>query len=433
MPSHEFNQHIPDAETLLRLQAVIDTAIDGICVIDTKGIIETINNAGASLFGYTPEELKGKNISVLMPQPVRDEHDGYLAEHLRTGRTHIIGIGREVLGQKKSGQQFPLRLAVSRVDLPGNRIIFTGILHDLTAQKAAEAEVQSLNRNLEHLVEERTEALGQAVTQLTESNDLLQHEIKERQLVEEALRNSRAELEAALIKERELGELKSRFVSMASHEFRTPLSTILSSAQLIGRYTQEQQQPNREKHVQRIISSVDNLTGILNDFLSLSKLEEGKVVCEPIEFSIYELFDELTRELDEQRKNNQRLVYIGDEALKFVTDRRLLKNTLINLLSNAIKYSFENTTVTLEVHTKSSDLILQVKDQGIGIPKEDQNHLFTRFFRAHNAINIKGTGLGLTIIKRYVDLMHGSISYVSKENEGSVFTVQLPRLSISSK
>ena len=266
MKNNEPSNHTSD--DALRLKAVIDTAIDGILTIDEKGIVESINPAAAKLFGFEENEVVGNNISMLMPAPYKQEHDGYLSRYLKTNKPHIIGIGREVEGRKKDGSVFPLRLAVSEVFLDKKRI-FTGIIHDLSKVKKAEAKILKLNTELEQKVHERTDKLANVINQLLATNKQLEKEIKERKEIEEALLKSEAELKELLEKEKELSELKSRFVSMASHEFRTPLSTILSSIELVEAYKKAEQQPKRAKHIARIKNTVNHLTSILNDFLSL--------------------------------------------------------------------------------------------------------------------------------------------------------------------
>lgn len=226
----------------------------------------------------------------------------------------------------------------------------------------------------------------------------------------------------ALEKERELSELKSRFVSMASHEFRTPLSTILSSAYLLSKYTTTDEQVKREKHLERIISSVNTLTDILNDFLSLGKIEEGKISIRPVEMNICEFINNIVNEIKPVLKPGQTIDYnhAGNEAI--FMDKNLLNHIVSNLLSNAIKFSNENSPI--EIRTKvNAGFILSVKDHGIGISAEDQKHLFERFFRGANAMNIQGTGLGLHIVDRYAELMHGKVDCTSELEKGTEFTV----------
>ncbi len=394
-----------------RLAGVIEAAIDGIITINQVGIIETINKSAAEQFGYAPNEVIGQNIKMLMPQPYRSEHDGYLKRYNETREARIIGIGREVTGKKKSGEEFPFRLAVSEVIL-NDRILFTGIIHDLSDIKAAEQRLVSLNIELERKVELRTVELEDSINKLLSTN--------------QKLNDREQELQLALAKEKELSELKSRFVSMASHEFRTPLSTILSSASLISKYTEEAQNEKREKHIKRIKSAVNNLTGILNDFLSLSKIEEGKVDVNKKKFDFAELCNDIKQEVKGILKKDQKIKLKLDDDLIIYTDRRVLKNIMFNLISNAIKYSNEGTTIVCTVFREADKILFEVQDQGIGIPEDEQKYIFSRFFRANNVENIQGTGLGLNIVKRYVELLGGEIQFESRLGEGTTFKFNLP-------
>lgn len=409
-----------------RLDAIIKTAIDGIITIDELGVIESINPAAVELFGYSEDEVLGQNVSTLMPNPYQREHDQYLKNYRETGVRKIIGIGREVTGMRKDGTTFPVRLAVSETWLDKRRI-FTGIVHDLTEVKKAEEETHILNQQLEQKVIERTEELAHVVNRLLKTNVQLENEVQERKNIENALLKAQKELTSSLEKEKQLNELKSRFVSMASHEFRTPLSTILSSVSLIGRYSKEEQQQNREKHIERIKSAVTNMTGILNDFLSLSKLEEGKMQMTAEQFTVGELCEDMKEEVHGLLKEGQNIKFeIANPALEMFLDKRHMKNILLNLMSNAIKYSGEGKNIFFRAWEKADIVTFEVEDQGIGIPEEDQEHLFTRFFRAHNAINIQGTGLGLNIVKRYVEMLSGNLAFESEEGKGSIFRVNVP-------
>ena len=407
-----------------RLQAIIDTAIDGIITINKLGIVETINPSAARLFGFRPNEVIGNNIKMLMPEPYHSEHDEYIHQYNTTKVPRIIGKGREVNGKMKDGSVFPFRLAVSEVILH-DRIIYTGIIHDLTDVKNAEAKIKILNKQLEKKVTVRTLELERTVNKLLSTNTTLQKEIKNRVLAEEKLQLNEVELRLALSKEKELSELKSRFVSMASHEFRTPLTSILSSAAIIGRYEMEEQQDKREKHINRIKSSVANLTGILNDFLSLSKLEEGKVEVHLAELDLNLLCQEIIEDTKGLLKSGQTIIHnIIGENLTVVVDERILRNILFNLISNAIKYS--NYNISCNIRLEQEYFQFEIADKGIGIPKEDQKYLFTRFFRAGNVTNIQGTGLGLNIVKSYVDILGGEITFISEHEVGSTFIVKIP-------
>jgi PAS domain S-box-containing protein len=533
-----------------RLKAVIETAVDGIITIDERGRIEFANPATCKIFGYDIDEMKGHNITMLMPSPYRENHDGYMHNYMSTGAKKIIGIGREVQGKKKDGTTFPFWLSVSEVKLENKRL-FTGIVHDLTEQKKAEEALILLNKDLENRIAERTDKLSDVVNKLLATNQQLQHEIQERKAAEQALLMSQEELRniqelmqqivsnypdgsisvidkdfkyiftggeihktlgniskelighrifpmvnhktwekikpdltkvfeggiiqdyeipeviqsysfsidafplkdedgtisrvavftrnisdlkkaeqglrEALKKERELGELKSRFVAMASHEFRTPLTNILSSASRMAQYTQTEQQDKREKHFQKIKASVTLLTGILNDFLSLSRLEEGKVEVHIEDLDFKQLCVEMAEEMVPSLKQGQHIfVRHSHVNMVFKTDKKLLKMILTNLLSNASKYSHEGAEIHCIIKNEDKKLHIDIIDQGIGVPEEDKQHMFDRFFRASNAMNIKGTGLGLNIVKRYVELLDGTISFKSEMGKGSTFTIVLP-------
>jgi PAS domain S-box-containing protein len=408
------------------LEAVIGNAVDGIIIIDHRGKIQLTNASTSKLFGYTPEEMLGQNIKMLMPQPHRDQHDGYLQNYMATGEGKVIGIGREVQGQRKNGDLFPFKLGISRIETEVG-LLFTGVIHDLTEERRAKEEIISLNRELEQKVEERTEKLTEVVNKLLQSNLKLEEQIKERRAAEEALKKNEEELRKALEREKELSELKSRFVSMASHEFRTPLTTIASSSELIKLYTEVGHQPKREKHLRRIQSAVTNLTGILGDFLSLSKLEEGKISNVPSPVSLPELLEESVDDVHVLLKKEQSVVRdfdgLGEEVM---IDKKILKNIMLNLLSNAIKYSDPGSTVWLTARLEQGILKVSIQDEGIGIPESDQKHLFSRFFRADNAANIQGTGLGLNIVHRYLELLGGSIDFESVEGKGTTFFFEVP-------
>jgi PAS domain S-box-containing protein len=246
---------------------------------------------------------------------------------------------------------------------------------------------------------------------------VIEKNITKRKMDEEKVRR-------ALDHERELNELKSRFVSTASHEFRTPLSTILSSVSLLSRYTAEEDQAKREKHIQRIKTSVHNLTGILNDFLSLDKLETGVVQGNPVLFELEEFIEDVCDQMASTLKKEQTIEYQHTGKPSIYLDKQILNNILFNLLSNASKYSGP-APIELSTNLENGQLVLMVRDHGLGISEEDQKHLFQRFFRSKSAINIPGTGLGLNIVKKYIELLGGEIQVTSELGQGSTFTVTL--------
>lgn len=387
------------------LNAIIENAIDGIITINEFGIIESINPSACVLFMYSPEEVIGHNISILMPSPDREQHDNYIRNYTHTGVPHIIGYGREVLGRKKDGNVFPFRLAVSEVLFEDTKI-FAGFIHDLSNQKEAENRLMQYTQHLEELVKDRTQSLNETIDELTHAKEEVSH---------------------SLAKEKELGQLKSRLLSMASHEFRTPLSSIQLSASLIERYTQGEEGGKAGRHVQKIKSAVGNLTTILDDFLHVEKAEAGKVVVNWSHFDLEALCHEIADEMKLMSKKDQKIIYAHNGDNKEVKlDKNLLRNCIINLISNAIKYSGDDTIIEFTSSLTKDGITITVKDNGIGIPQEEQKHLFEAFFRAQNTGTIPGTGLGLNIAQRYTDLMGGTIACQSTANQGTLFTIQFP-------
>lgn len=388
------------------LKAIIDNAIDGIITIDTAGKVESMNPSACALFGYEMHQVIGNNISMLMPEPYHSQHDGYLKRYQETDEAHIIGIGREVSGLRKDLSVFPFRLAVSQVQYAG-RVVYTGFIHDLSREKNAEEQLRKYTARLELLVEERTETLQSLIAQL---------------------QIAKAEVSLSLVKEKELNQLKSRFVSMASHEFRTPLSYIQLSASLIEKYAQEYQNSNISKHVVKIKLGVGNLTNILNDFLSLERLEAGKIESHEEPFDLVNLSEEIAEEMQLFAKQNQNIIYQHTgKTSTIILDASLLKNCIINLISNAIKYSGENTFIEFNTEVNDNHCLVTISDNGIGIPIDDQKHLFEPFFRANNTGSIPGTGLGLNIVNRYMQLMNGIIKFESAQNKGAKFTLIFER------
>ena len=264
-----------------------------------------------------------------------------------------------------------------------------------------EDELQHLNANLEVLVQKRTAELNYANNELKKAFEI----------------------------ERELSQLKGKLVSMASHEFKTPLSTILSSISLVERYTELDDIEKRTKHIDRIKSAVNNLNNILNDFLSLEKLESGFMARELVTINVSEFIQGIIDELNPLLQQDQVIEFSHKGKSEMLADKHTLKNILINLLSNAVKYSSEGKEIILKTHCLPDALKIEVTDYGIGIPNEDKAHMFERFFRASNATNYQGTGLGLTIVKRYLDLLGGSIRFDSELNKGTSFFVHLPLIS----
>lgn len=271
-----------------------------------------------------------------------------------------------------------------------------------------------------HPTEEQVRLL-QALADITA---VTMENIRIRNMLEQTVEERTRELAESLQRQEQLGEMKSAFLSMASHEFRTPLGTILSSAALVEKYPETEQQDKRKKHIHRIKSSVRNLIFILNDFLSLDKLEQGKVQQNRDVFDLRGFMNEVVEDLQVLRKENQQVqfTFTGNESA--LCDKNILRNVMNNLLSNALKYSDKD--VRLDVHVNDEGIRIVVADQGIGIPAAQREKIFSKFFRASNSGSFQGTGLGLNIVHHYVALMDGTIGFTSEEGKGTTFTVQLP-------
>jgi PAS domain S-box-containing protein len=403
-----------------QVNALFEHATEGIVLTNSKGQIVLINPAALALFHYEKHELLDKPVETLIPGRFHQAHLGYRKGFAQHPSNRTMGHGRDLFARTKEGSEFPVEVSLSFYQQKNESFVIAFVV-DITARKKSEqdmlnqknqlekitADMRSLNTDLETKVEQRTLILREALQELEKSQ---------------------SELSEALSKEKELNEIKSRFVSMASHEFRTPLSTILSSASLISKYTKPEEQENREKHVKRVKDSVKQLNELLEDFLSLGKLEEGRVKTHIASFNVREFTEEVVDEVRAILKKYQVIHhdYKGEEL--FVSDKRLLKNILLNVLSNAAKFSGEEGNIWLTMTNEPGALKIVILDQGIGISKEDQAHLFSSFYRGTNVVNIEGTGLGLHIVKRYVELLGGTIHLESELQVGTTITVVLPML-----
>lgn len=410
------------------LSSVLETAIDAIIIINAQGTILLLNEGAAKIFGYEKSELLLMNVNVLTPEPHFSQHNQYIKNHIQTGINKIIGIGREVVGVKKDGTQFPVRLVVSKFTVE-EQIYFTGVIHDLTAQKEVEQKLIYVNKNLENLVDSRTGQLRESIHQLSSNNQALETEINERIEIEKKLKLREKELLNALEKERDLNLLKSRFVSIASHEFRTPLANILSSINLIERYDSEETRDKKINHLGKIKNNIHYLNGILNEFLTLTRIEEGKFNIKFESIDLIHLVHEITEEFNLLKKPEQtiRMRYETNPEYHILTDQNCVRHIINNLIANAVKYSGDTSKIDIKIKDTEEQTEISVADDGIGIPESEQKFIFDIFYRGSNVLNIQGTGLGLNIVKKYLDVLQGSISFNSKENEGTQFTIKLPK------
>ena len=386
------------------LQALFEFATEGIIISDKSGVIVRANPSAERLFGYEKGELINQKIEILVPNKLSHSHEKHRDNYHHNPHPRSMGRGMDLFGKKKNGEELPIEISLSHYKSDEEQFAIAFII-DISERKIADEKIKRSNAELELKVEERTKILKETMYELEASKE---------------------ELSMALEKEKELNDMKSRFVSMASHEFRTPLSTILSSASLIGKYKITEEEDKRHKHVDRIKSAVSNMTLILNDFLSAGKLEEGKITINLVSINIAEYINESITDLTNFLKKGQTVNYTHQGNKEFVSDKQFLKNIMINLVSNSSKFSPENKSIDINTIVTNSELKITVKDNGIGIPVDEQKNLFERFFRAKNALNIQGTGLGLSIVAKYIEVLKGTITFESELNKGTIFYITLP-------
>ena len=399
-----------------RFEALFQYASMGIVVAGKGGDILLVNNFLITQFGYaSASELIGQKIEKLIPSRYHGKHTHYRDNYNNNPHPRPMGIGKDLFAVKKDGTEFPVEVSLSNYTMD-NESYTIGFINDISIRKGFETEVQRQQMQLA----ETNKRIEQMNDELEEKVELRTKQLKET-LAE--LEVSKDEQTKALSKEKELSDLKSRFVSMASHEFRTPLSTILSSASLVAKYTQTDEQERRDKHIQRIKSSVNNLTSLLNEFLSIGKIEDGKIIANNIRFNIREMITALCTELEGIAKKDQQIRYRHEGEETVLLDPNLLRNVITNLVSNAIKFSAEDGIIDVSSKTSAREVIITVQDNGLGISREDQEHLFERFFRGANVTNIQGTGLGLHIVGRYIEIMDGKIEFFSELEKGTRFII----------
>lgn len=357
-----------------RTQAIVETAVDGIITIDSRGIIQDLNKAAEGMFGWRADEVIGRNISMLMPEPDRSRHDGYLGRYLEHGDARIIGVGREVMGLRRDGSLMPMRLAIGRVEM-GGAPIFVGFVTD----------------------------------------------ISERHAMEQALRQAKERAEQA-------AEAKSSFLANMSHEIRTPMNAILGFTDLVLASSLSEEQ---RRHLSTVRQSARGLLGLINDVLDTAKLERGAVELELKDFSLRELCTQVLDSLGLGAKDKGlflRLEYEPDLGDYFLGDALRIQQILINLLGNAIKFTEYGGVRLCVGRNAAGEVELAVIDTGIGIAADRIERIFAPFAQADASTTRRfgGTGLGTTIARQLCELMGGRIAVRSELGQGSCFSVTLP-------
>ena len=364
------------------LAKIFDESLNEIYVFDAESLLFVNANQGAHKHsGYTLTEFK--KMTPLDLKPEFDETSfRKLISPLLEGVKEKVNF--ETVHRRKNGETYPVEVHLQTSTLNDKQMLVAIIL-DISDRK-------NYTQKLEKTVEQRTK-----------------------------------QLQKALEKEKELNELKTKFLSLVSHEFKTPLSGILTSATLVGKYTREDQQQKREKHLTTITNGVFYLTNILNDFLSLERLKKGKEIYRYSEFSLSRLVNDVIYNANMLLKSGQRINYPENiDDIDLYQDEKVTGLILTNLLGNAVKYSPENSEIDLKVHLSNDKIVFHIKDRGIGIPEKDQKYSFDRYFRAENVLTTQGTGIGLNIVKGHVENLGGKVYFKSKENVGSTFSVELP-------
>ena len=400
------------------LTSLFENATEGIILTNGNGSIMLFNPAAEKMFGYTSDELAGKPIEILIPDQFRPHHHKLREGFYAQPSNRAMGHNRDLFGKRKDGSAIPVEVSLSHYQRD-NEVFVIAFVVDITRRKEVENDMKQQKTELERISQELRKLNTELETKVEERTVILKEALQK-------LEQSQAELSEAFDKERQLNEIKSRFVSMASHEFRTPLSTILSSAALLQKYTITDEQDKRERHIVKIKSSVKNLNDILEDFLSLGKLEEGRVESNIVELDLKECILDTIDEMTTLLKKDQHIEQSYTGSTLIYSDKKLLRNIIINLVSNAIKFSGEGDKILIITRVANDNAVIEVKDEGIGIGEEDQAHLFSSFFRGANAVNIQGTGLGLHIVQRYAGLLGGTVTLQSRLQAGTTVTLAIP-------
>ncbi|CAM1344731.1 PAS domain-containing sensor histidine kinase [Tenacibaculum amylolyticum] len=408
-----------NTEETIAFDILFEAVSEAVIVVDRTQTIKVVNSSTEEMFGYEEGELINKPLEILIPKKYKEHHSAHFNSFLGSQQKRQMGHGRDLYAAHKNGNVFPIEVGLNPFQIQGEHYIMALVI-DTSLRKHQELEILELNTKLENKVRERTRSLSDTVNKLEKMNQQLDEENKKRVEAENKVK-------IALKKERELNELKTKFLSLVSHEFKTPLSGILTSSMLISKYKLTEQQEKREKHLSIINSKVHYLNNILNDFLSIEKLEKGEIKYNISDFDIQRALKEAVNGASLLLKPGQEIIYPKDEVYSLLhQDEKILELTLSNLLSNAVKYSPENSTIHITIKQDDEKTTFNVIDEGFGIPEKDQKNIFRRYFRAENVLLNQGTGIGLNIVKSHLTNLGGTITFKSKEKIGSTFTITIP-------
>ena len=393
-------------------KVLLGSVSEGVVIVDEHQTIVEANESAEIMFGYDRKELLKQPLNILIPKNYHAGHDAHFSGFMKEKERRQMGQGRDIFGSRKDGSTFPVEAGLNPFNVYGKDYVMALVI-DISVRKEQERKIRELNSVLEEKVKERTKELGETIFKLEKEN-------KKRIKAEEDVKD-------ALKKEKELNELKTKFLSLVSHEFKTPLSGILTSTMLLSKYKLAEQQDKRDKHIKTISDKVHYLNNILNDFLSVEKLEKGKIQYKPSTFKLSKVVNEVVYNANMLLKDGQQINYPGNiDNISLYQDEKIVELALSNLVHNAIKYSSENTTIDIEIEQNEKTTIFKVKDNGIGIPEKDQKNIFNRYFRAENALLTQGTGIGLNIVKDHLENLNGQIYFESDPQKETIFTIELP-------
>lgn len=374
-------------------KACFDSMQVGILVFNSKKEIVLANIPTSKIFNYSVDELSNKNASELF----KSSH--IVNEFIKNPNKNKFKLPIEDIGITKEGEGIALELNYGKLKYE-NKIYYKALISDIGHRKEKELRIDNLNYQLEE-------------------------EVKLRNI---ELENAIKKLKTSLNKEIELNNLKTKFITLASHEFKTPLSAILTSAELIIKYSDLEKTVKRDEHLAKVKTMINHLNGMVDSLLTLENIETGNIIPSYTKFKIGDLTDQIITNAKPLLQKSQKIIFNKGSDETIYQDANILTIIITNLLYNAIKYSKENSMIKVKCSYNRANIYVSIGDNGIGIPSNEQNLIFKRFFRAKNVNYYPGTGIGLNIVNGYVKCLNGTISFKSKENLGTVFNVQLPKI-----
>ena len=363
-------------ESESKFRNIINSALDAVIMINSKGLVTEWNEKAEEIFEFTSQETLGKRLSeLIIPQQYKASHEKGMKNFLKTGEGPVLNNRIEITAVGKKREEFPIELSISPIKV-NEEYFFSAFARDISEQKANQKKI-----------------------------------------------------EKALEQERELNELKMKFVSMASHEFRTPLTTIKVNTDLLNHRLENTEGVNSAvfKNLGRIDNEVERLRKLMNDVLTIGRIEAGRIEVNLQKANLVYLVNKVIKESFNHQKDGRKVavsVYGKEKDVK--VDGPIFEHIVTNLISNAFKYSEGKDEPEVNMDFRQEEVILTVKDHGIGIPKNDLESIFDTFYRASNVGNIQGSGVGLAIVNQFVKLHHGTMDLKSKEGKGTTISVKIP-------